>query len=91
VGVELSNLDLPSDSYRWNRAIRGAFKKGMLAQQEGKPIGSCPYGDKRKSDGRLSWSRSFITAWEDGWRWAAKFEKQLQRHDVESNHVDGCN
>ncbi len=63
---------LPHDSYRWNRAMLGAFKKGILAHQAGEPIEACPYGDKRKPDGRLSWSRSFIAAWRDGWRWSAR-------------------
>lgn len=62
---------LPSDSYRWNKAILGTFKKGILSHQAGQPIEACPYGDKRKPDGRLSWSRSFIAAWRDGWRWSA--------------------
>jgi len=66
-----NNPVLPADSYRWNRAIRGAFKKGVLAFRAGQPIVSCPYTDKRKIDGRLSWSRSFISAWVDGWKWAA--------------------
>ena len=63
-------MRLPSDAYRWNRAIRGAFKKGILAQQAGDPIEACPYDDIRKPDGRLSWSRSFVLAWRDGWRWS---------------------
>lgn len=65
-------MNLPHDSYRWNRAILGAFKKGILAHQAGQAIESCPYSDKRKPDGRLSWSRSFIAAWRDGWRWSEK-------------------
>lgn len=65
-------MNLPSDSYRWNKAILGAFKKGILAYQSGQPIDACPYGDKRTASGRLSWSRSFMWAWRDGWRWAAK-------------------
>ena len=62
---------LPLDAYRWNRAIRGAFKKGIIAQQLGLTLEACPYDDKRVHSGRLSWSRSFISAWRDGWRWAA--------------------
>ncbi len=62
---------LPHDAYRWNRAILGSFKKGVLAHQAGETIDACPYDDKRKPDGRLSWSRSFIAAWRDGWRWSA--------------------
>jgi hypothetical protein len=26
----------------------------------------CPYEDKRKPSGKLSWSRAFINAWSDG-------------------------
>jgi hypothetical protein len=61
---------LPWDAYRWNKAIRGAFRKGAIAHRAGLPQSACPYGDKRKPDGRLSWSRSFISAWQDGWRWS---------------------
>jgi len=64
-------MNLPSDSHRWNRALLGSFKKGMVAHQNGQPIESCPYRDRRKPDGRLSWSRSFIRAWQDGWLWSA--------------------
>jgi hypothetical protein len=64
-------MQLPSDSHRWNKAMLGAFKKGLVAHQDGLPLTACPYGDRRKSDGRLSWSRSFIAAWRDGWRWSA--------------------
>lgn len=55
----------------WNRAHKGAYLKGAKAQQAGDPISSCPYNDYRKPSGKLSWSRSFITAWQDGWRDAA--------------------
>lgn len=70
--VDPKDLNLPWDSYRWNRAILGSFKKGIAAHQAGEPVQSCPYGDLRKPDGRLSWSRSFIGAWRDGWIWASK-------------------
>jgi hypothetical protein len=64
-------MNLPHDSCRWNKALLGAFKKGVLAHQAGEPIEACPYGDKRKPDGRLSWSRAFGAVWQDGWRWSA--------------------
>lgn len=51
----------------WNRALQGAYRKGWAAFLEGKPQNECPYNDKRKDCGRLTWSRSFITAWQDGW------------------------
>lgn len=72
-------MNLPPDAYRWNRAIRGAFQKGMAAHQGGQPLDACPYGDRRKADGRLSWSRSFIAAWRDGWRWAARASSPSHR------------
>lgn len=53
---------LPHDSYRWNKAMLGSFKNGIAAHQAGFSIESCPYVDRRKPDGRLSWSRSFIAA-----------------------------
>ena len=61
---------MPVDAYRWNKALRGAFRRGAIAHRDGLPQSACPYGDKRKPDGRLSWSRSFISAWQDGWRWS---------------------
>ena len=48
----------------------GAFKKGVRAHQAGEALAACPYDDKRKPNGRLSWSRAFITAWTDGWHWS---------------------
>jgi hypothetical protein len=59
----------PTGFAKWNRALRGAFRKGRQARVEGKPLSDCPYEDLRKCDGRLSWSRAFIAAWRDGWRW----------------------
>lgn len=52
----------------WNRALIGAYKKGQEAARKGLSIESCPYKDKRKPSGRLTWSRSFISAWEDGFK-----------------------
>jgi ribosome modulation factor len=57
----------PRNFAMWNRAHRGAYRKGYSAGASGEPIESCPYEDRRKESGRLSWSRSFITAWTDGW------------------------
>lgn len=64
-------MNLPRGSERWNKAMLGAFKKGVVAHQNGQSLGACPYDDKRKASGRLSWSRAFIAAWHDGWQWAA--------------------
>jgi hypothetical protein len=65
-----ANVPLPCDSYRWNKAIFSAFKKGIAANQSGLPLTSCPYRDKRKPDQRLTWSRAFVSAWANGWRWS---------------------
>ena len=51
----------------WNPAMRGAYRKGYEAAKAGKSAGACPYEDKRKDCGRLTWSRAFQSAWRDGW------------------------
>lgn len=61
---------LPPGFDRWNRAMQGAFRKGMVAHQGGTARDANPYDDKRKSDGRLTWSRAFECAWRDGWDWS---------------------
>lgn len=58
---------LPANFENWNPALRGAYLKGFKAHAAGEEIDSCPYKDKRKDCGRLTWSRSFISAWRDGW------------------------
>lgn len=67
---------LPDDAHRWNPAMRGAFLKGQRAQAAGEARETCPYGDIRKWDGRLTWSRSFVKTWDDGWRWQQKATEQ---------------
>lgn len=63
-------MPLPQGFMQWNRALRGAFLKGMYARLADESRGSCPYQDRRKPSGGLSWSRSFISAWRDGWEYA---------------------
>lgn len=63
----------------WNRAMIGAYNKGKTARKTGIPISENPYGDKRKPDGRLTWSRAFYKCWEDGWRDAEKEGKDDER------------
>lgn len=63
-------MPLPSNFMLWNPAMRGAFLKGAAAHMGGEDIGACPYADKRKPSGRLSWSRAFQNAWRDGWEYA---------------------
>ena len=66
------SIELPFDAYRWNKAHRGAFKRGMREHLAGVSFDACPYGDLRKDSGRLTWSRAFIAYWRGGWRWAKK-------------------
>ena len=63
-------MSLPHNFFSWNRAMRGAFLKGAAASLENLPISDCPYDDKRKLSGSLTWSRAFISAWRDGWQYA---------------------
>lgn len=51
-------------------ALDGAYLKGIHAGLAGEPATACPYEDKRKWSGRLTWSRAFITAWHEGWKQA---------------------
>jgi len=51
-------------------ALDGAYRKGLAAHVAGEPLSACPYRDKRKWNGKLSWSRAFINAWCDGWEHA---------------------
>ena len=39
---------------------------GYRSAQADQDQSACPYQDKRKPSGGLSWSRSFIKAWLDG-------------------------
>jgi len=52
----------------WNQALRGAYRRGALAARAGL-VGrdACPYRDRRTYRGAVTWSRSFITAWLDGY------------------------
>ena len=68
------------EEYGNTPAQRGAFVRGYLAWYAEKPIESCPYPDTRKDDGRLTFSRSFIRAWEAGWRRASL--EYLRRRSV---------
>ncbi len=59
-------VPVPSLFTQSNRAMRGAYTKGVAAFFSGLSIEDCPYRDKRKASGGLSWSRAFITCWRDG-------------------------
>lgn len=64
-------LGKPRGFYSWNRSLRGAFERGERAHAEGLSIRDCPYEDKRKDNGRLTWSRAYRTAWVDGFKHAS--------------------
>lgn len=61
-----------------NRSQRGAYRKGILAFIAGKPYTaeSCPYEDHRTHRGSVTFSRTFIRAWEYGWKDAEKESKK---------------
>jgi len=73
IAESIENIPLPEDAERWNRAMRGAFKKGMTAYLTGQSDTACPYRDRRNFDGRLTWSRAFRKAWQDGYQYAKDF------------------
>lgn len=60
-------VQYPSGAEHWNRAWRGAFRKGWDACMAGQSRGTCPYEDHRKPSGLLSWSRAFINSWLAGY------------------------
>lgn len=57
-------------------ALDGAYRKGIHARLNDEPITACPYEDKRKWNGKLSWSRAFQNAWRDGWQHADRDREQ---------------
>lgn len=65
--VDVLSVQFPAGAENWNRANRGAFRKGWDACVSGEPRSACPYEDHRKPSGKLSWSRSFINSWRDGY------------------------
>lgn len=72
-------MNKPPGFETWNRALRGAYRKGWEAGAAGMGLEACPYDDKRKKSGRLTWSRSFIAAWRDGWD-AARLADPITTH-----------
>lgn len=70
-------------------ALDGAERKGREAFRAGKPRSACPYEDKRGHwHNMITWSRAFITAWNDGWDEAKReaqdiLETNTPRQDLE--------
>jgi ribosome modulation factor len=56
--------------------LDGAYLKGINARLLGDGRDACPYQDKRKWNGKLTWSRAFQNAWYEGWRFADKNREQ---------------
>lgn len=56
-------------------ALQAAYRKGFEAGVAGLASDTCPYSDRRKHDGRLTWSRAFRSAWFDGWAAGASARK----------------
>jgi len=48
----------------------------MEAALASEPEAACPYDDKRKADGRLTFSRAFRNAWLQGHREATRDREQ---------------
>lgn len=71
-------VQAPPNFDRWNRAMRGAYRKGVQSFIEGGKLFNCPYEDIRKPSGRLSWSRAFIACWQDGFKDAARYAAQRE-------------
>ncbi len=45
-----------------------AETRGRADRRLGKPLSKCPYSDKPTGGGGTTFSRSWIQAWERGWR-----------------------
>jgi ribosome modulation factor len=66
--VNLPGHPVPRGFENWNPSHRGAYMKGYRAGVDGQPESACPYEDRRKPSGLLSWSRAYIRVWHEGWR-----------------------
>jgi hypothetical protein len=72
----------PARFDHWNPAMRGAYAKGASAAHAGAPVTACPYEDKRKPSGSLTWSRAFMAAWRDGHADAVEFLSATTAREV---------
>lgn len=84
-------MRIPAGFEKWNPALRGAYRKGYEAASAGLPITACPYEDKRRPSGGLSWSRSFISAWCDGWRDSQRHRDESARAAIDEYYKDRNN
>lgn len=49
------------------KSLDAATRRGREDAKKGVPRENNPYKDKRKPDGRLTWSRAYVRAWFEGW------------------------
>ena len=66
-------------SYRGNRALAAAYRKGWKARLDGKPETAVPYADHRSDSGSVTFSRAFRHAWQEGWDAALPSIKEASR------------
>lgn len=59
-----------------NRAVIGAYRKGKKAKADGLPVTACPYKDTRTYRGGITWSRTFMNAWWDGYQGKDGYEEK---------------
>ncbi len=45
-----------------------AYERGRRARAAGEPVSACPYRDRRRADGGITWARGWRIAWLRGWR-----------------------
>ena len=57
----------PPDDHGYTGALAGAYRKGWRAWVDGHGLGDCPYRDRRKANGKVTFSRAFRNAWHKGW------------------------
>lgn len=59
----------PPNFDKWTKGLQKAWLSGnRAALARSATLADCPYEDKRKADGRLTWSRAYINAWRDGFK-----------------------
>jgi ribosome modulation factor len=57
--------------------LRGAYWRGYRAGESGQSQASCPYADVLSSRGHVTFSRAYINAWTEGWKYGAARRAQL--------------
>ena len=76
--MKTTMIAVPMEDCNFKGPQRGAWKKGWIAHFEGKNFSDCPYKDKKSMSGRITFSRSFRKAWQEGWT-------ERERHEEGKN------